>query len=146
LIADHKEENPMKLIQDLLEAPASLSVASKYTIANGLFYIATGVQLIVWPAAVQRLFLEADFVGHEADLVRVVGFTVAIIGWLFLFGGQSGGRQFVAATVIERLLFEPLVLVPLALAGIFSHVLTTFAILDACLALGAWLILSRKTR
>ena len=134
----------MQLLKDLLGAPGTLSVASKYTIVNGLIYLASGLVFVVWPAAVQRVFLDSDFAGHEAGLVRVLGLTVAIIGWLYVFGGRSGGRQVVAATVVDRVLFVPIVLVPLALTGVFPHVLITFAILDPCLALGGWLILSRS--
>ncbi len=76
--------------------------------------------------------------------MRVLGLTVAVIGWLYVFGGRSGGRQIVAATVVDRVLFVPIVLVPLALTGVFPHVLITFAILDPSLALGGRLILSRS--
>jgi len=47
-----------------------------------------------------------------------------------LFGGRSGARQIVAASVVDRLVFVPAVLVPLALAGVFPHLLVTFAILE----------------
>jgi hypothetical protein len=133
----------MPLLRDLLRAPARLPVASKYTIVNGLIYLASGSVFVIWPAAVQQLFLDPNFIGHEADLVRVLGMTVAVIGWLYVFGGRSGERQIVAATVIDRVLFVPMLLVPLALAGVFPHVFMTFAILDPSLALVAWLILSR---
>jgi hypothetical protein len=50
----------------------------------------------------------------------------------------------VAASIVDRLLFVPLVLVPLALSGVFPHLLLSFAILDASLALGAWVLLRRE--
>jgi hypothetical protein len=134
----------VRLLKDLLVVPETLPVASRYTIVNGLIYLASGLVFVIWPAAVQRVFLDSDFVGHEAGLVRVLGLTIAIIGWLYVFGGRSGGRQLVAATVIDRVLFVPIVLVPLALAGIFPHVLIAFAVLDPALALIGWLILSRS--
>jgi hypothetical protein len=49
-----------------------------------------------------------------------MGMTVMVIGWLYLFGGLSGGRRIVAASVLDRVLLVPLVLVPLAIAGGFS--------------------------
>ena len=75
-------------------------------------------------------------------MARVVGMSVAIIGWLYFFGGRSGGRQFVAASVIDRLVLVPLVLVPLALSGAFTHTLLFFAVLDPALALVAWRLLA----
>ena len=90
------------------------------------------------------LFRDAAFVGHEGALMRVIGLTIVVIGWLYLFGGRSGARQIVAASVIDRLVFVPLVLLPLAIAGVFRHLLVTFTILDVSLALGAWALLRRE--
>jgi hypothetical protein len=112
---------------------------------NGIVYLGPGALLIAWPGAAQTLFLDPDFVGHEAALIRVIGLTVAVIGWLYLFGGRSGARQIVAASVVDRLVFVPAVLLPLAIAGVFPHLLVTLAILDPSLAIGAWVLLSRKT-
>ena len=82
--------------------------------------------------------MDRAFVGDEAGLVRVVGMAVAVIGWLYLFGGRSGARQIVAASVLDRLVLVPGVLGPLAIAGVFPHLLGTFAILDPTLGIGAW--------
>ena len=38
----------------------------------------------------------------------------------YLFGGRSGARQFIVASVIDRLVFVPAVLVPVAIAGVVS--------------------------
>jgi hypothetical protein len=135
----------MSLITDLLEKPPTLSTASKYTAMNGVVYLAVGALLVAWPGSTQTLFMEPAFVGHEEGLIRVIGLTIVVIGWLYLFGGRSGARQFVAASVIDRLVFVPAVLVPLAIAGVFPHLLVTFAIFDASLAIGAWVFLGRKT-
>ena len=135
----------MSLIKDLLEKPPTLSTTSKYTVMNGVVYLGVGALLVVWPAVTQTLFRDPAFVGHEGALIRVIGMTIGVIGWLYLFGGRSGARQFVAASVIDRLVFVPAVLVPLAIAGVFPHLLLTFAIFDPSLAIGAWVLLGRKT-
>jgi hypothetical protein len=93
---------------------------------------------------VQTVFGEPAFVGHEEALMRVIGLTVVVIGWLYVFGGDSGGRQFVAASIIDRLLFVPGVLIPLAIAGVFPRLFLTFTLLDVSLALGAWVLLARE--
>ena len=82
--------------------------------------------------------MDRAFVGDEQGLVRGVGLTVVVIGWLYLFGGRSGARQFVAASVVDRLIFVPVVLAPLAIAGVFPHLLLAFTFLDVSLAIGAW--------
>jgi hypothetical protein len=135
----------MALIKDLLEKPPNLSIASKYTALNGVVYLGTGALFIAWPGVTQTLFMDAAFVGHEGGLMRMIGLTLAVIGWVYLFGGRSGARQIVAASVVDRLVFVPAVLVPLAMAGVFPHLLVTLAILDPLLAVGAWVVLGRKT-
>jgi hypothetical protein len=134
----------MSFMSDLLETPASLATASKYTAMNGSIYLGLGALFVLWPGAVQTLFRDEPFTGHEGALFRVIGLTVMVIGWLYLFGGRSGSRQVIAASVLDRWILVPLVLVPIAIAGVFPHVLLAFALLDASLALGAWELRRRK--
>jgi hypothetical protein len=103
--------------------------------------LGVGTSVLIWPGMVQTIFRDAAFVGNEAALFRMVGMALMVIGWLYLFGGLSGGRRFVAASVLDRVVLVPLVLVPLAIAGVFPHFLLAFAALDPTLALGAWLLL-----
>ncbi len=131
----------MSLIEDLLERPFDQAITSKYTAMNGLIYLGAGTLVLIWPGVVQAIFKDAAFVGNEAALIRVMGMTVMVIGWLYLFGGLSGGRRIVAASVLDRV-----VLVPLAIAGVFPHFLLAFAVLDPTLGIGAWLLLSRSDR
>ena len=106
--------------------------------------MAAGLQLLLWPGAVQTLFLDPEFVGHEGALIRIIGMTVAVIGWFYFFGGRAGGRQIVAASILDRVILVPLVLVPTALAGVFPHLLLTFAVLDPILGLIAWYFLAQE--
>jgi hypothetical protein len=134
----------MSFMRDLLEKPCELSTASKYSIMNGYIYLALGAVLIVWPSAVQTLFMDRDFVGDERSIFRVMGMTVAVIGWLYLFGGRSGGPQLGPASVLDRVILIPLVLGPLVISGVFPHTLGAFLILDPSLGIGAWVIHHRK--
>ena len=134
----------MSLMKALLEKPPALTTASKYTVLNGVIYLVVGTLLIVWPGITQTLFRDPAFVGHEEGLMRAIGLTVVVIGWLYVFGGRSGARQIVAASIVDRLVFVPIVLVPLAIKGVFPHLFITFAIFDALLAIGAWVLLDRK--
>ena len=136
----------MSLMKDLLERPFDQAITSKYTAMNGLIYLGFGTLVLIWPGMVQTIFRDAAFVGNEAALIRVTGMTVMVIGWLYLFGGLSGGRRIVAASVLDRVVLVPLVLVPLAIAGVFPHFLLAFAVLDPTLGIGAWLLLSRSDR
>jgi hypothetical protein len=134
----------MSFFSDLLEKPASLSAASKYSVVNGYVYLALGAMFIVWPGSVQTIFMYAPFAGHERALFRVIGMAVAVIGWLYLFGGRSGSQAFGPASVLDRVILVPAVLLPLVSAGIFPHTLGAFAILDPALGIGAWVLHSRE--
>jgi hypothetical protein len=61
-----------------------------------------------------------------------------------VFGGRSGAQQIAAASVIDRLIFVPAVLIPVAIAGVFPHLLLIFVVFDALLAVGAWILFARR--
>jgi hypothetical protein len=134
----------MPLIRDLLELPAERSIASRYTALNGVLYLGAGALFTVWPGAVQTIFRDSAFVGHEGALFRAIGMILMVVGLLYLFGGRSGARQVVAASVIDRVTFVPVVLLLLAAAGAFPHTFVALAILEPALGIGAWVLLSRK--
>lgn len=134
----------MSLLSDLLEQPATLPAASRYTALNGLLYLGTGGLFLLWPGVVQSIFRDGEFVGHEGALFRAIGLTLMVIGWLYLFGGRSGAPQVVAASVFDRVTLVPVVLVLLAAAGAFPHTFLTLAVLEPVLGLGAWVLLRRK--
>ena len=139
--ANDERQGTMSLTKDLLDTPLTLATASKYTVLNGVMYLGCGALLIAWPGVTQTIFMDRAFIGHEEALIRVMGMTIAIIGWLYVFGGRSGERQIVAASVVDRLVLVPAVLVPIAIAGVFPHLLMTFAILDPALGVGGWILL-----
>jgi hypothetical protein len=87
--------------------------------------------------------MDRAFVGDESGLMRAIGMAVAVIGWFYLIGGRSGSRQFVAASAFDRLILVPIVLVPLAIAGVFPHLFLAFTLLDVALAIGAWVLFGR---
>ena len=95
----------MPLIAELLATPHELPDASRYTVANGVLYMISGVTFLTAPGAVQAIFADPPFAGHDEASVRVVGLLIVTIGWLAMFGGLTGQRRFVAATVVSRILF-----------------------------------------
>jgi hypothetical protein len=131
----------MPLIADLLAKPTTLPKASRYTVLNGYLYLAGGALLLAWPGVAQTVFMERAFVGDEASLFRVIGMALAIIGWFYVFGGRTGARQIVAASVLDRITLVPLVLLPLALMGVFPKIMLPFGLLEPALGIGAWLLL-----
>ena len=136
----------MSLIKDLLERPFDQAITSKYTVMNGGDLFGREPWYFFGPEWCRPSSGMRRSLGNEAALIRVIGMTLMIIGWLYLFGGLSGGRRIVAAGVLDRVVLVPLVLVPLAIAGVFPHFLLAFAVLDPTLGIGAWLLLSRSDR
>jgi hypothetical protein len=130
----------MSFTNDLWETPPNLSRASQWTAMNGYVYLTLGALFLIWPGAVQTLFRDDAFAGHAEALFRVIGMTVMVIGWLYLFGGRAGGRQIVAASVLDRWILVPAVGVSVALSGVFPHAILAFVLLDASLALGAFIL------
>ena len=135
----------MSFFAQLLESPRSTRL-SRYVAANGFFYLANGAVLYAWPGVAQVVFQAAPFQGNEAGYLRLVGMTLAIIGWFYVMGARTGATSFGLATVVDRALV-PLFLVPLALTGaVDAHVAIPFAVLDPALALGAFLIWRMEAR
>ena len=50
-----------------------------------------------------------------------------------------------AATIVDRIVLVPLVLVPTAMAGVLPHTLLLCAATDPALAIVAWLLLARHS-
>src|SRR5689334_6226835 len=107
--------SPMaRFFEVLLATPAGgLGPLSRYIVANGWFYLAVGLILLVAPQGGQELAFQAELGGHDAGFVHVIGMTVAIIGFFYVIGGRTGSDSFALATVVDRLLV-PFVLIPLA--------------------------------
>jgi hypothetical protein len=131
----------MSLISTLVKKPSNLTTASKFHKFCGLFYLQLGLGLVLRPDVVQVFFRDRAFEADESGLIRAIGLTVAVIGWHYYFGARTGGEQVVAAGVIDRLIFVPLVCLPLAFAGVFPHLFICFTLLDVGLAIVAWTLL-----
>jgi hypothetical protein len=134
----------MQLIHDLFEKSPKQTVVSRYMAISGLLYLGAGALLLVWPGSTQTLLGDSAFVGHEEGLIRVIGLTVVIIGCLYLLAGRANTTQIIAVSIVSRPILVPVVLVPLAMAGVFPHLLLTFAVLDWLLSIFGWVLLARK--
>ena len=130
----------------MLSRPESLTPLARYTQYNGVFYLAIGLFMFAVPGAMEMVPGVTPFEGQEQGLVRLIGFTMAIIGWFYVFGGRTNADSFGLATVGDRLLV-PFFLVPLGLTGAVDGMLVyPFAVLDPALGIGAWLIWRRQSK
>jgi len=132
------------LIQALVEKSASRSTASRFTSLSGVFYLGMGLTICAAPSLVPLLFFEPTFTGREQGIFRLVGWIMAVVGWFLWIGGRTGAHSFVAAGIVARLAV-PLLVVPLAVTGVFPHMMYAFGALDPLSALVTWRMLSRAT-
>jgi hypothetical protein len=132
------------LIQALVEKSASPSTASRFTSLSGVFYLGMGLTICAAPSLVPLLFFEPTFIGREQGIFRLVGWIMGVVGWFLWIGGRTGARSFVAAGILARLAV-PLLVIPLAVSGVFPHMMWVFGILDPLSALVTWRMLSRAT-
>lgn len=122
------------------EPPTPLA---RYTKACGLFYGATGLFLYAFPGGLSSAGAADPLQGQEAGLIRVLGMTLAVVGWFYWMGGRTNADSFGLGTVADRLLV-PVFLLPLAATGaVDPGLIVPIAILDPLLGLGALLIWSR---
>jgi hypothetical protein len=86
----------LNLISDLVEKPPKLTTASRYTVLDGVVYLI---------ASFGRAWFRRSSGKKLSWAMKArscaIGMTIVLIGWLYVFGGRSGARQIVAASVIE---------------------------------------------
>lgn len=132
----------------LLRAPAGTPL-SRYTSANGILYVVLGIGLYAFPTLVEAGGAD-ELTGGEPGLLRLAGFSLAVIGWFYLMGGRTGATSFGLATVLNRIVFVPAFLLPLALTDTADpYVVVPIVVLDLVLGLGAlaiWLTRVREPR
>ncbi|MCO4746141.1 MAG: hypothetical protein KC912_15195 [Proteobacteria bacterium] len=131
---------------ETLTAAPQLGALSKYTVANGLMYLCVGTAILFMPADWLALALMLDgWQGYEEGWARMIGFTLAVVGWFYVMGGRTGAASFGLATVVDR------AIVPFAMLGLWATgkvavgMVIGVGILDPLLGLGAYLIWRRET-
>lgn len=128
----------------LFSKPPSHTPLTSYTSWNGVFYMFVGATFYVWPGSAQAVLGAPPYQGNDTGLVRALGMTIAVIGYLYFFGARTAQDRFGVATILDRLLV-PALLVPLVASGELPPQLgLPFAVLDPALAVGAWMIFSRS--
>lgn len=122
------------------------STLYRYTVWNGIAYLAIGASMYLAPGLVRVLLFMPPFQGYEEGYLRLVGVAVAVIGWLYVFGGRARSESFGLCSVVDRMLL-PVLLLPLAVMNLApAGPVIAFSILDPLLAAGAYLIWRRERR
>ncbi|MGB0591522.1 MAG: hypothetical protein ACPGU1_17750 [Myxococcota bacterium] len=116
---------------------------SRYTERCGYFYLAVGMGLLFAPTGPVAVGLLPAYEGQEEALIRLLGLTLGVVGYFYVFGGRTQQPSFGLATVLDRLLVPGL----LGFVYMASHVelmiVLPLAILDPILGIGAYILWRR---
>lgn len=134
----------MSIFQTLSKDPGPHTPLSRFTALSGVIYLVAGASFYAWPGQLQDVLGQPPYVGHEAGLVRVIGFTLAVVGYFYLAGARTRNPVFGIATIFDRLLV-PLFLVPLGVSGAVPWPIAyVISVLDPILGLIAYVLARRS--
>ena len=123
----------------LLERPPQPSNRlSRFTERCGYVYILIGLVFLFAPTTLGILGLIPPFQGQEEALVRVIGFTLSIIGYFYIFGGRTQHNAFGLSTVLDRLLVPCVLLFIYQASEVELMLILPLGILDPILGLVAY--------
>jgi len=135
---------PLSLIESCKEAvygrtlqdAAKLSSTHHFLIYQGVLYAVLGSIMVLAPWIYNKAFLFPEpFTAEETALWRPIGLCLTLIGYFYIQGGRSNSYHFVTATIFDRLLIVPPVLVLLYYLGTPAELVVPFLVLDPLLAL-----------
>jgi hypothetical protein len=116
---------------------------SRYTERCGYFYLAVGLGLLFAPTGPVQLGLLPAYEGQEEALVRLLGLTLGVVGYFYVFGGRTHQRSFGLATVLDRLLVPALLGFVYTISHVEVMLVLPLAILDPLLGMGAYILWRR---
>ena len=107
----------------------------RFTENCGYMYILIGSLFLFVPNSLVMLGLTPTFQGQEEGLIRIVGITVAIIGYFYIFGARTHSRAFGLSTILDRLLIPFLLSFVYLVSNVELFLLLPLGVLDPVLAL-----------
>jgi len=131
----------------LSRGPSSRTPLIRYTELNGIFYILTGLFLFFLPKVPSNFGRFPPLQGQEEGLVRLIGFSLSIIGYFYYFGARTHQKSFALSTIVDRLILVPLFFSILLIFDLIdkNFILGLF-ILDPLLALGALYLWTKEPK
>ena len=110
----------------------------------GYFYLLVGVLFLLIPGVPVDLGLIPRFQGQEEGLVRLLGLTIGLIGYFYVFGARTHSDAFGLSTVVDRLLVPFLIGFVVFISDVALMLVLPLAIIDPILALIALLLWKRQ--
>ena len=108
----------------------------KYIEVNAFLYMLIGLSFCFFPMLHSSLGLIPEVVGREVSFLRVIGFTLFLVGYFYFFGARTHKVSFCLATIFDRLILVPIFLGFIVMYGKLEiGFVLPFLILDPVLAL-----------
>tara|TARA_Y100001970_G_scaffold177834_1_gene216662 strand:+ start:3972 stop:4394 length:423 start_codon:yes stop_codon:yes gene_type:complete len=112
------------------------TVLIKYIEVNAFLYMLIGLSFCFFPKLHSSLGLIPETVGREVSFLRVIGFTLFLVGYFYFFGARTHKTSFCLATIFDRLILVPIFLGFIVIYGALEiRFVLPFLILDPVLAL-----------
>ena len=128
-----------RFFQALLTRPNTPSTRlSRYTERCGYGYVLLGLLLFFAPGAQVAVGLLPPFSGQEEGMYRLIGMSLAFVGYFYVFGGRGQSQVFGLATVLDRLVVPLFGLYVLQVSTIAPMVVLPMCVLDPILAMGGY--------
>ena len=116
----------------------------QFTKACGCMYLGIGMLFLLFPSIVVHLGILSGFQGQEEGLFRMLGLTIAIIGYFYWFGARTQATSFALSTVVDRLLVPFVFLFIYLVCDVHLMLVLPMAILDPILAVVAFLLWKKQ--
>ena len=111
----------------------------KYIEFNGIIYMVIGLSFFFLSNTLSSLGIIPRFYGKEEGLIRLLGFSILIIGYYYYYGARTHNVSFCLSTVIGRLVLVPIFFSILIMNNAVDiEFLISPLILDSLLAIGAF--------
>ncbi len=133
-----------EFFSQLLERPAQPATRlSRYTERCGYFYALSGALFLFAPGLLVLVGVMPPFQGQEEGLIRIIGFTLGLIGYFYVFGGRTQHTAFGLSTVLDRLLVPFFILFIYQVSEVALLLVLPLALLDPILGVGAYVLWRR---
>lgn len=113
---------------------------TKFTEGCGFLYLFIGAAYFFFPSLQVQLGMIPAYQGQEEALLRFVGMSLGLIGYLYIFGARTNVKSFGLSTIVDRLLVPFLILFVFSVSEINLVLVLPLAILDPTLAVVAYIL------
>ncbi|MEC7984308.1 MAG: hypothetical protein VX278_04040 [Myxococcota bacterium] len=117
-----------------------------FTELCGYAYGFIGATFFFLPHLQVQMGMLPPYQGQEEGMVRLLGLTLGIIGYFYVFGARTHARSFCLSTVVDRLLVPFLLAFVFLVSDVALMLILPLAVLDPLLAITALFLWYKEER